>query len=62
MRIVDSHLHFWRLARGDYLWLTPEFSTLSRDYLPNDIDATLRTCGVESVVVIEAAATDADAP
>ena len=60
MRIVDSHLHFWRLARGDYLWLTPEFSTLYRDFLPNDIDATLRSCGVESVVVIQAAATEAE--
>lgn len=60
MRIVDSHLHFWRLARGDYLWLTPEFSALYRDFLPDDIDATLRTCGVESVVVVQAAATEAE--
>ncbi len=60
MRIVDSHLHFWQLSRGDYLWLTPEFSALYRDFLPNDIDATLRTCGVESVVVIQAAATEAE--
>lgn len=58
--IVDSHLHFWQLSRGDYLWLTPEFSALYRDFGPNDIDATLRTCGVESVVVVQAAATEAE--
>jgi L-fuconolactonase len=58
--IVDSHLHFWQLSRGDYLWLTPEFSALYRDFDPNDIDATLRTCGVESVVVVQAAATEAE--
>jgi L-fuconolactonase len=60
MRVVDSHLHFWRLARGDYLWLTPEFSALYRDFLPNDIDATLSACDVESVVVVQAAATEAE--
>lgn len=60
MRIVDSHLHFWQLARGDYLWLTPEFSALYRDFVPNDIDATLSACGVESVVVVQAAATEAE--
>ncbi|MDR6840727.1 amidohydrolase family protein [Pseudoxanthomonas sacheonensis] len=60
MRTVDSHLHFWQLSRGDYLWLTPEFSALYRDFLPSDIDATLRACQVESVVVIQAAATEAE--
>lgn len=60
MRIIDSHLHFWQLSRGDYLWLTPEFSALYRDFAPNDIDATLRACGVESMVVVQAAATEAE--
>jgi L-fuconolactonase len=60
VRIVDSHLHFWKLARGDYLWLTPEFSALYRDFVPNDIDATLQACGVESVLVVQAAATEAE--
>ena len=58
--IVDSHLHFWQLSRGDYLWLTPEFSALYRDFVPNDIDATLSACRVESVVVVQAAATEAE--
>lgn len=60
MRAVDSHLHFWQLARGDYLWLTPEFSALYRDFVPNDVDVTLRACGVDSVVVVQAAATEAE--
>ena len=60
MTIVDSHLHFWRLARGDYVWLTPEFSALYRDFAPNDIDVALNACGVESVVVVQAAATEAE--
>ncbi|KAF1711573.1 amidohydrolase family protein [Pseudoxanthomonas sacheonensis] len=60
MMLVDSHLHFWRLSRGDYLWLTPEFSALYRDFSPNDINATLGACGVGSVVVVQAAATEAE--
>lgn len=60
MTIVDSHLHFWQLSRGDYLWLTPGFPALYRDFVPNDIDATLSACGVESAVVVQAAATEAE--
>jgi L-fuconolactonase len=60
MRVVDSHLHFWQLSRGDYSWLTPELSALYRDFAPSDIDATLKACGVESLVLIQAAATEAE--
>lgn len=60
MRVVDSHLHFWQLSRGDYVWLTPEFSALYRDFSPHDVVATLQSCGVESVVVVQAAATEAE--
>ena len=29
MRIVDSHLHFWQLSRGDYSWLTRELVVIA---------------------------------
>ena len=35
--IIDAHHHFWRLARGDYGWLSPEQPALYRDFEPDDL-------------------------
>ena len=34
--IVDAHFHCWRLARGDYGWLTPALAPLFRDVAIED--------------------------
>ena len=34
---IDSHQHYWRIARGDYGWLTPERGAIYRDYGPADL-------------------------
>ncbi|MEA9558257.1 amidohydrolase family protein [Xanthomonas nasturtii] len=60
MSRVDAHLHFWHLARGDYAWLTPELAPLYRDFAPHDVDDALDAAGVDSVVVVQAAATEAE--
>lgn len=60
MNIVDAHLHFWQLSRGDYGWLTPALGALYRDFVPADINATLDASGVESAVVVQAAPTEAE--
>lgn len=60
MSRVDAHLHFWRLARGDYHWLTPELAPLYRDFGPDDIGAALDAADVDRVVVVQAAATEAE--
>ncbi|WP_242107168.1 amidohydrolase family protein [Luteimonas aquatica] len=60
MSIVDAHLHFWRLARGDYAWLTPENTALYRDFSPADIAPALKAHGVQSAVAVQAAATEAE--
>jgi L-fuconolactonase len=57
---VDSHLHFWRLNRGDYSWLGPESDQLYQDFEPEQIAAELRESGVERVVVVQAAPTEAE--
>ncbi|PPU76408.1 MULTISPECIES: amidohydrolase family protein [Xanthomonas] len=60
MNRVDAHLHFWHLARGDYGWLTPALAPLYRDFAPHDVSAALDAAGVGSVVVVQAAATEAE--
>ncbi|MCC8618831.1 amidohydrolase family protein [Xanthomonas vesicatoria] len=60
MSRIDAHLHFWHLARGDYDWLTPALAPLYRDFAPHDVDDALDAAGVGSVVVVQAAATEAE--
>ncbi|CEJ48733.1 conserved hypothetical protein [Xanthomonas citri pv. bilvae] len=60
MSRVDAHLHFWHLARGDYHWLTPELAPLYRDFGPHDVSAALDAAAVDQVVVVQAAATEAE--
>ena len=52
---IDAHLHFWRLERGDYGWLTPEMGPIHRDFLPADAAPHLDAAGVDGVVLVQAA-------
>ncbi len=58
--ILDAHQHFWRLARGDYGWLTPELAPLYRDFLPDDLSPLLSAGGVEGAVIVQAAPNEAE--
>jgi len=56
--IIDAHQHFWRIARGDYTWLTPANAGLYRDFLPTDLTPELVRNDVQSTVLIQAAASE----
>ncbi|MHC5655279.1 amidohydrolase family protein [Stappia sp. ICDLI1TA098] len=59
--VVDAHHHFWRVARGDYHWMSPEMGApLYRDYGPADLEPLLRRAGVDATVVVQAAASEAE--
>jgi len=58
--IVDAHQHYWRPARGDYGWLTPQLGVLHRDWLPPDLCPLLRDSGVSATVLVQAAPTEAE--
>jgi L-fuconolactonase len=57
---VDSHQHFWQLARGDYGWLTPAFAPLYRDFGPGDLAPMLERNGIARTVLVQAAPTLAE--
>src|SRR3546814_3221683 len=57
---VDSHVHFWRLARGDYHGMTPDMTAILRDFGPDDLEPLMRAAGVDAVVLVQAAATVAE--
>ena len=52
---IDAHQHFWRLARGDYAWLTPELGPIHRDFGLDDLRPLLAAAGVERTVLVQAA-------
>ena len=52
---IDSHQHFWTLARGDYDWLTPDLAPLYRDFGPEDLGPLMQAWGMEQVPYMVAA-------
>jgi L-fuconolactonase len=54
---IDSHQHFWRLARGDYGWLDLAPAALRRDFGPTDLEPLLDACDVQRSVLVQAAPT-----
>jgi L-fuconolactonase len=60
MRRIDAHQHFWRPARGDYGWLTPDLAPLYRDFLPADLAPLLERAAISGTVLVQAAPTEAE--
>ncbi len=58
--IVDAHFHCWRLARGDYGWLTPALRPIHRDVTVAHWEAVSRPHGVVGGVLVQAAPTEAE--
>jgi L-fuconolactonase len=54
---IDSHQHFWKLARGDYKWLTPNLKSLYKDFLPEDLAPNLLKFGIGGSILIQATPT-----
>lgn len=57
---IDAHQHFWRLARGDYGWLTPALAAIHRDFGPGDLAPLLAARGVAATILVQAAPTEAE--
>ncbi len=58
--MIDAHQHVWRVARGDYGWLTPALEPLYRDYGPDDLRPFLRKHGIAKTILVQAAPTVAE--
>jgi len=59
-RTIDSHQHFWSVARNDYGWLTPELRGLYRDFGPVDLEPHLKAACIDATVLVQAAPTEAE--
>lgn len=57
---IDAHQHFWRIARGDYAWLTPALGAIYRDFGPDDLAPHLAAHGIAASILVQAAPTRAE--
>ena len=57
---IDAHFHIWRLARGDYAWLTPALGAIHRDVGVDDWQHLAAPLGVRGGVLVQAAPTEAE--
>ena len=62
MKRIDSHVHVWNIARGDYGWLapTPAMSPIYRDFSLDDLRPALTSAGIGAAVLVQAAPTVAE--
>jgi len=57
---IDAHQHYWKIERGDYGWITPEYPVLYRDYLPADLAPHLNRHRLDGTILVQAAPTIAE--
>lgn len=54
---IDAHQHYWKISRGDYGWITPDITTLYKDFLPGDLAPHLHNHQIKQTVLVQAAPT-----
>ncbi|MBB4375328.1 L-fuconolactonase [Bradyrhizobium sp. cir1] len=57
---VDAHHHFWRPARADYPWMTPDIEPIVLDFMPVHLEPHLARHGIEATVLIQCTETEAE--
>jgi L-fuconolactonase len=53
--IIDAHQHVWDLDRVAYPWLGPQHGPVFRTVTQDEVLPVLRACGVDAVVLVQAA-------
>ena len=53
--IIDAHLHVWDLQRARYDWLGAAHGPIFRTVTEDEVLPELRACGVDGVVLVQAA-------
>lgn len=51
---VDAHHHLWKVARGDYGWLSG-FPSIARDFSIDDMRPLLRDARIDKTILMQAA-------
>ena len=60
MRILDSHVHFWRIGGPGHSWPDAEWPRIHRDFLPDDLRAEAAGVDLIGGVLVQSQADDRD--
>lgn len=51
---IDSHQHFWRYNKEEYVWMSENQGSLGRDFLPEDLAPLLSSIDFDGAVAVQA--------
>ncbi len=57
---IDTHQHFWNLAKVEYSWLAPEFGPIYREFTPQELEPQLKKAGIDKTVLVQSANNNED--
>jgi L-fuconolactonase len=57
---IDGHVHLWDPARVELPWLRPAHAPIARRFGASDLEPLLAASGVERVILVQSACSDAD--
>jgi L-fuconolactonase len=60
MRVFDAHQHFWKIGGPGQSWPDAEWSTIYRDFLPDDLRAAAEDFELVGSVLVQSQPADAD--
>ncbi len=52
--IIDSHHHFWNYDPIEYNWIDDSMKVIRKDFLPENLEETIREAGVDGVISVQA--------
>lgn len=58
--VLDSHVHFWKYNKTDYPWIDSNMKVLRQDYLPEQLENTLKRNGVDGCLAVQAVASEVE--
>lgn len=51
---LDSHQHFWQYNPDEHVWMNDQMEILKKDYLPKDLEPSLRETGFDGTIAVQA--------
>jgi len=51
---IDSHHHLWAINDTDYVWMSDAHAAIRRDFLSNELNATMDASGIDGTVAVQA--------
>jgi L-fuconolactonase len=52
--VIDSHVHFWKYNRSELPWIDRNMKILQKDYLPSELELTLKRNRVDGCIAVQA--------